>query len=310
MTLRPFVAVLLACLALAGCGQPQGGGDGPLILVTGATGNQGGAVARELLARGYRVRGLTRNPDSDRARALAKTGAVMVQGDFDNPASLVAAMQGVYGVFAMTDFWEHGMLAEIEHGENLIAAAQKSGVGHFIYTSVAGADRQTGLPHFESKRAVEEQLEASGLRYSVVRPVEFMDNVRWSRKTIMTGVYFDPRGTDKTHQWIAVSDIGFFVAEAFDNPDEWASRTLEIAGDELSIAEYVEILSRTVGLDVHHQQVSWNRFEEQAGLEIADMYRWFDAKGYDVDVAGLRARYPELLTVEQYLLSLGWGDAD
>lgn len=122
-----------------------------IVLVTGATGTQGGAVARELVDRGYAVRGLTRNPDSERATALTELGIEVVKGDFDDAASLNVAMEGVYGVFAVTNYWEHGFDREVAHGKQLVDAAEKAGIKHFVFTSVAGADAGTGLPHFESR---------------------------------------------------------------------------------------------------------------------------------------------------------------
>ena len=309
-----YSLLLLLCLVVTGCTNGADVADespqNATILVTGATGSQGGAVARELLGRGFDVRGLTRNPDSERARALAALGATMVQGDFDDFDSLVAAMQGASGVFAMTDFWEHGYEREVQHGKNLISAAGAAGVGHFVYSSVAGAADRTGLPHFDSKGVVEGYLAQSGIPYTVVRPVEFMDNVRWAQEMILGGQYDDPRGPDSSHQWIAVSDIGFFVGEAFSNPEAWQGRTLDIAGDELTVGEYIELLSTVSGVEVEHLRPSWEEYEEQAGEEMALMMRWFDESGYDVDVTALRAQYPNLLTQEQYLRSLDWSASD
>jgi uncharacterized protein YbjT (DUF2867 family) len=307
MRIMPFVLLAVACLASA-CSGSDPSAPAPdkrqIILVTGATGTQGGAVARELLDRGFDVRGLTRNPDSERAQALTDLGATMVKGDFDDATSLAAAMQGAYGVFAVTDFWEHGYDKEVDHGKQLIDAAKKAQVEHFIYTSVAGGDTVTGIPHFDSKAEVEDYLRESGINYSIVRPVEFMDNFRWLRKQIMTGTYYDPRDSGRSHQWIAASDIGFFVGEMFDNPAEWMGKALDIAGDELTIAEYTDVLTVTMGIDVHHQQITWDAYEAEAGEEMTMMMRWFDQIGYDVDVDALRRKHPDLLTYEQYLINL------
>ena len=306
------IPVLLALLGLMLTACSGGGGsageqsNGILILVTGATGTQGGAVVNELLQRGYTVRGLTRNPDSERAQALTDRGVEMVKGDFDDTESLVAAMRGAHGVFAVTDFWEHGFAGEVRHGETLIDIATTEGVQHFVFTSVAGADVYTGIPHFESKSKIEEYLFASDLNWSVVRPVSFMDNIKYERREILSGVFFDPRDTGKSHQWIAASDIGFFVGEAFDNPEDWHGKALDIAGDAMTLAEYAEELSRTFGINVHHQQVTWETYEEQLGEEMTIMVRWFDKKGYDVDVDALRARYPNLLTFSDYMQTLDW----
>lgn len=308
--MKRSILLIVVAAFVWGCGAPEedstANSEEKIILVTGATGTQGGAVARELIKRGYAVRGLTRNPESDRASAMSQLGADMVQGDFDDAASLAAAMRGVYGVFAVTDFWEHGYDKEVQHGRQLVAAALAADVGHFVYTSVASADANTGIPHFDSKGEVEAYLRESGINFSIVRPVEFMDNVHYYRDSILSGVYFDPRDADRSHQWIATSDIGFFVAEAFDKPGEWFGRTLEIAGDELTIAELVTTLSQVAGLDVRHEQLTWTDYESQAGEEMTVMLRWFDETGYAVDVAALRSEYPKLLTYQEYLTSLEW----
>jgi len=306
---RMLPMLFLFCLSLiAACSDDAGRApdNGKIILVTGATGTQGGAVARELVKRGYRVRGLTRNPDSERAATLRKLGLDMIRGDFDDPDSLAAAMEGVYGVFAVTDFWEHGYSKEIEHGKTLVDVAKATGVLHFVFTSVSGAQNYTGVPHFDSKGEIEKYLVTSGLPYSIVRPVSFMDNVIGMRRELMKGVYYDPRDGGKTQQWIAASDIGFFVGEAFDHPDQWLGRALDIAGDEMTLAEYTDVLSRALGLDIHHQQITWESYEEQAGEEATLMQRWFDRKGYSVDIEALRAEYPDLLTYPQYLETLDW----
>lgn len=298
-----LVAVLF--LAVAACGG-ESTVEPKTVLVTGATGTQGGAVARELLERGYDVRGLTRNPESASAQTLAALGATMVRGDFDDVDGLVAAMDGAYGVFAMTNFWEHGYDGEVRHGRNLVDAAKAAGVEHLVYSSVAAADAGTGIPHFDSKAEVEAYLEQSDVAFTIVRPVEFMDNVRWDRERIFEGYYADPRDPDSRHQWIAVRDIGFLVGEALDNPAEWTGRTVEIAGDEMTVGAYVELLSVVTGIDIEYRQQTWEEFEAAAGEEMTDMVRWFEDAGYDVDIDALRSRYPDMLTQEDYLRSLDW----
>lgn len=307
MRMTPWPAGLIALIALvaSGCSQaPEstaGTGAVPVILVTGATGTQGGAVARELLSRGYQVRALTRNPGQPAAAALAALGADVVQGNYDDTESLQRAMEGATGVFAVTDFWEHGKAREIEHGRALIAAAEDSGVGHFVFSSVAGADDDTGLAHFDSKLEIEQTLADSDLAYTVLRPVEFMDNWRYAREALMNGQYINPRSANQPHQWIAASDIGFFAAEAFDNPDTWTGRVVEIAGDELTLRELVAVMSDVLGRPVEHVQVSWEDYESEAGAEITAMQRWFSEYGYDVNVEELRRQYPNLLTVRDWL---------
>jgi uncharacterized protein YbjT (DUF2867 family) len=275
-----------------------------LILVSGATGTQGGAVARELLNRGYRVRALTRDPASSKAQALASLGAEVVQGDFNDPDSIAQAIQGVDGVFAVTLFWSYGYEVEVEQGKRLIDKAAEAKVDHFVLTSVASADAGTGIPHFESKWEVEQYLHESDLTWTVIRPVEFMDNWNWSVEQFKAGTWVDPRAPESTHQWIAASDIGFFAAEAFDQKDEWAGMTLEIAGDDLTLSEFTALLSAAFGHDVVQQRVGWDVYEAQAGEEITMMIRWFEEEGYSVDIAALRERYPGLTTAEEFVQEL------
>jgi uncharacterized protein YbjT (DUF2867 family) len=275
-----------------------------VILVTGATGTQGGAVARELLERGYAVRALTRDPNSEGAQALATLGAKPVKGDFENAASLVAAMEGVDGVFGVTLFWNGGYQAEVEQGKRLIDAAVKAGIGQFVLTSVAGADQQTGIPHFDSKWEVEQYLHATDLDWTIIRPVEFMDNWAWDLEQFRSGVMSDPRDSQSSHQWIAARYIGFFVAEAFDHPDDWTGVTQEIAGEELTLDELRVILSEVFGMKIEHVQPTWEAFEAEVGEEISVMVRWFDDDGYAVDVNALRARYPNLTSARDFLAEM------
>lgn len=312
--LSGFVFASIAVVVLAGCSAEENGESPPaaaakIILVTGATGTQGGAVARELLQRGYEVRGLTRNPASERARVLADLGVTMVKGDYEDAPSLAAAMAGVHGVFAVTDWGEHGTDREVLHGRQLIEAATRAGVSHFVFTSVAEAESGTGIPHFDSKFDIEKILYDSGLPYSIVRPVEFMNNIHFSKDRILGGVLADPRDPDRRHQWIAARDIGFFVGEMFDHPDRWLGQAINIAGDEMTIGEYADLLGECLGVDVQYRQMGWEEFEAALGDEMTQMYRWFDSPGYQVDIRALREKYPNLTTMEDYLNGLGWNAA-
>ena len=145
-----------------------------LILVCGATGSQGGAVARRLLDRGFRVRALTRDPQKPEAQALADGGAEVVQGDMDDRSSVEEVLEDTYGVLSVQNFWETGYDREVQQGETVADAANAAGVEHFVYSSVGSAHRRTGIPHFESKREVEEHVRELGLPYTILRPVFFM----------------------------------------------------------------------------------------------------------------------------------------
>lgn len=161
--------------------------DGRLVLVSGATGQQGGAVARSLLGRGFAVRALTRDTDKEAAKELADLGAEVVKGDLEDRPSVERALDGVRGVFSVQQFFEAGYEGEVRQGVQLADRAKAAGVEHYVYSSVGSAHRETGIPHFESKWEVEEHVRASGVPYTVLRPVFFMQNWEWSREPILGG---------------------------------------------------------------------------------------------------------------------------
>lgn len=281
------------------------------ILVTGATGQQGGATARRLLDAGFRVRALTRKPEQPAAQALGKQGAEVVQGDLDDRASVERALAGAYGVFSVQNFWETGAEREIEQGVRLADAAQQAGVEHFVYSSVASAHRKTGLSHFESKWQIEQHIRGSRLPFTIFRPVWFMSNWEgpYLRPSIVAGTLALPLDPDTNFQQVALEDVGAFVALALENPDRWLGRSVDLASDEGTVAEVVETFSRVIGRPVAYQQVAWDDYRQAAGEEYHDMFRWFQDVGYDVDIAALRQENVSLTPFEQYLRNSGWANA-
>ena len=285
-------------------------GDGRrVILVSGATGQQGGTVARTLLDWGFAVRALTRDTDKAAARELADLGAEVVGGDLEDRESIERVLDGVYGVFSVQQFMETGVEGEVRQGVLLADAARAAGVEHIVYSSVGSAHRETGIPHFESKFEVEEHVRASGVPYTVLRPVFFMQNWEYMREPILGGTLPQPLDPDKPLQMIDADDIGVFAAMAFDDPERWIGREVDIAGDELTMPEIAGTLSRVIGHNVDYFQVPWEGFEEQMGEEYAVMYRWFNDYGYEADIAALKKEHPGLVTFEQYLRSHGWENA-
>ena len=146
-----------------------------VVLVTGATGRQGGAVVRHMLARGWKLRALTRKTSGDAAQELVRRGVEVVQGDLENAGSVINAAAGVYGIYSVQDFWAVGAKREIQQGKNVADAAKKVNVKHFVYSSVGGAERETGIPHWESKWEIEKHIRSLGLPATVIRPVAFME---------------------------------------------------------------------------------------------------------------------------------------
>jgi uncharacterized protein YbjT (DUF2867 family) len=271
------------------------------ILVIGATGHQGGAALRHLRDKGFSVRALTRNPDKPEARALVGKGTEVVRGDLNDAASLARAMEGVNGVYSVQSHGEGGMEAEVQEGVNVVNAARRAGLAHFVYSSVASADKNTGIPHFESKYRIEQHLQSSGLHYTIFRPVFFMENWLAMREGIQQGVLTLPLKPETRLQMIAVDDIGEFVALAFTRPGHWDGRIVELAGDELSMAETAAAFSRMLGRDVRYEQMSWEDFEQRAGKDMAAMWRLFENQGFHIDIPALRQEFGGMLTFDRWL---------
>src|SRR5215211_3844045 len=191
-----------------------------IIAVTGATGQQGGAVARKLLEEGWKVRALTRDLDKPAAQELKTLGVEIVPGDMDDRAQLDAAFQGAYGVFSVQNFWLPGVgfEGEIRQGKNVADASKAAGVQHLVYSSVGAAHRGMGQKHFESKWIIEQYIQSLSIPYTILRPAAFMDNFNWERAMILNGT-FNAIGLlpEKERQLVAVEDIAAFTALAFAN---------------------------------------------------------------------------------------------
>jgi uncharacterized protein YbjT (DUF2867 family) len=280
------------------------------VLVTGATGRQGGAVIRHLQPNGWKLRALTRNTSSVAAQELSRQGVEVVQGDLEDAASLDRAVRGVYGVYSVQDFWTVGAKREVQQGRNLADAARKAGVDHFVYSSVGGVERNSGIDHWESKWEVEQHIRKLGLPTTMLRPAAFMENyyIDQVELGILKGKLMDPIRADKPYQTIAADDIGGFVALALERPRDFIGQELEIAGSELTNPEAAQVFSRVLGKPVKFQKLPMMMVRLVLGKEFYQMFRWFNEEGFKADIAELRRRYPEvrLQTLEEWLRSEGW----
>jgi uncharacterized protein YbjT (DUF2867 family) len=271
-----------------------------LILVTGATGQQGGAVLRHLRERGFPVRALVRDPDQPKARELTGHGVEVVGGDMDDETSLTRAMDGLYGVFSVQTPYQAGNEGEIRQGINVADAAKRSRISRFVYSSVGSADQRTGIPHFDGKYRIEEHIRATGMHFTIVRPVFFMENWLGMRQNIENGTINLPLQPETRLQMIAVDDIGGIVANAFEHLGKWQDREFEIAGDEHSMADVARNFTRITGRDVRYVQAPWDEFEKQAGEDLTAMFRWFESTGYHVDISAVRLEYPKLMNFDRW----------
>src|SRR5258707_3088424 len=272
-----------------------------IIAVTGGTGQQGGAVARKLLAEGWQVRALTRDVNKPAAQELRPLGAEIVQGDMRNRAQLDAAFKGAYGVFSVQNYWlpNVGFDGEVRQGKSVAAAAKAAGVQHFVYTSVGAAHRGMGQKHFESKWLIEQYIQGLDIPYTILRPVGFMDNYNWSRPYLLNGMLQGLGiGSDKKIQMIATEDIGAFVAIIFTNRDNYLGQTIELASDEVTEAEIAATFTKVIGRPVN---VVPARQDQVPSEEMVAMRNFFNGEGYTADIPALRKVHPGLLTLAQYL---------
>lgn len=283
-----------------------------VIAVTGATGQQGGTVARKLLADGWSVRALTRDPGKPAAQELASLGAEVVRGDMENRAGLDAAFKGAYGVFSVQNFWlpNVGFEGEIRQGKNVADAANAAGVQHLVYSSVGAAQRGMGQKHFESKWIIEQHIHSLGIPYTILRPAAFFENFNWERAFLLNGI-FNALGLrpEKGRQMIAVEDVGVFVALAFANPEEYLGKTIELAGDELTESQIADTFARVIGRAVQLTRPTGGN-GRRTDEEMEAMFNFFNGKAYDADLPALRKLHPGLLTLEQYLRKNGWENAE
>ncbi len=279
------------------------------ILVTGATGQQGGALARELLAHGNAVRAMTRKPESEAAKALARLGATVVPGDLDDERSLEPALAGVWGAYSVQNTWEAGVEKEEEQGKRFARFAKKLGVQHFVYSSVGSAHRKTRVPHFDNKWRVEEVVRNQGFPSRViVRPAFFMENFAspWFKPAIDQGNLAIGMEPTTSLQMIAVKDVGKYLLWAFEKHEELNGRELDIAGDAKTGPEAAQIIGKAAGKKVEFLRLPIAEVRKSSE-DFAMMLEWLDAVGYNADI---KARSKESgvrpTTLAEWASSMSW----
>jgi len=264
------------------------------ILITGVTGNQGGAVAQALQGTGFHLRGLTRTSDSQRAAALARNGIDIVKGDLDDEATLRRALVGAWGVFSVQNAGEAGVEREEAQGKRLATLAREAGVEHFVYTSVGSAHKRTRIPHFDNKWRIEETVR--GLRFPshvILRPVFFMENLL-APFSLQGSTLAWALGPGTKLQMIAVEDIGWFGARAFTDA-ALNGREIDLAGDVRTMPEAAEILTEALGQPIAFAQTPIEEVR-QYSKDMAVMLQWFERVGYSADIGDLEREFGRALT--------------
>ena len=262
------------------------------VVVTGSTGKQGGAVAGALLERGHNVRAVTRDPNSSRAKLLANTGATIVAASREDTAAIIKALEGATSLFAMTTPFE-GTDAEIRQGIAAAEAAKAAGV-HLVFTSVGSANRQTGIPHFDSKYEVEKHIAKVGVRATILAPVAFMENLYFAKEQLAKGIYAAALPPTRAIAQVAVADIGAVAVRVLEDAGRFTGKHFDLAGDELTGNDAMAILSRITGRPFAYYQIPLDVIRQRMGEDAVKMYEWFDRVGFAVDRTALRREFPDV----------------
>jgi uncharacterized protein YbjT (DUF2867 family) len=273
-----------------------------IVLVTGATGQQGGATARHLLAAGWRVRALVRDAEAPAAKALAAAGAELAVGDMLDRSSLDAAAKGAYGVFSVQPgvAAPHVDTGEVPMGRNVADAALAAGAEHLVYTSVGGVERRSGISHWTTKWEIEEHIRALGIPATMLRPVMFLENhlsATFGVRGEAALVRLIPARSQV--QLIAADDIGAFAALAFTDPGTYTGAALELAGDQLTRADLVAAFEEAAGHPINTDPFPRETLEAMGLSDDYDKVSSFG--GWQADIPDLRRRYPALRTVRTWL---------
>jgi uncharacterized protein YbjT (DUF2867 family) len=272
------------------------------ILVTGATGQQGGSLARLFLQKKHKVYALTRNIQSSAAQDLRNKGANVVKGDLDDSDSLERAVKDVESIFLMGTPFEDGTEGETRRGKLMADIAKENKVEHLVYSSVANADKKTGIPHFESKYKVEQHIKNLGIPYTIIGPTFFMENLLGPG--LEHGQLALPLSSSSILQQSALENIAEFSAVVLERRKPFLGKRIDIASDEVTGEQAAKILSDELGHRIRYVHIPLEQVR-QANEDMARMYEWYERIGTGIDITSLHQEYPEVnwLTLKEWARS-------
>jgi len=258
------------------------------ILVIGATGQQGGSLARILLQKKHKVYALTRGREaqSSAAQDLVNKGAIVVKGDLNDPDSLRHAVKDIESIFLMGTPFEDGTEGEIRRGKLMADIAKENKVGHLVYSSVVNADKNTGIPHFDSKYEVEQHIKNLRIPYTIIGPTFFMENLLYQRQGLQQGQFTLPLSPSTILQQIPVQNIAEFLALVIESPERFLGKRIDIASDEVTGQQATEILSNVLEHKIEYTPIP------APNDDLARMFEWYEKVGTDIDIASLHKEYP------------------
>jgi uncharacterized protein YbjT (DUF2867 family) len=281
------------------------------VLIFGATGNIGGATLKEMLKRGWKVRAVTRNPESEKALALMDLGAHVIRADMEQRSSLETAFQGVRHVLSVQNWTLSGVEDEARQGKLVAEVAKQAGVEHLVNISAGTGQADTDIPHFDSKLEVEATMRTLGLPFTIIRPgpvMELMTDQQFFPPVAIWGVAPKIMGWDTPKPWVTVEDIGIAAANAFDHPEQWIGKDVHLIGDVKSLGECRQAMRASLGKNPFRLPLPLWLFRRIAAEEFELMWRWVvqlvKEKGrswFEAEMQAARKINPDLQTVEQWL---------
>lgn len=274
------------------------------IFVTGATGNQGGAVVRNLLKKGFQVKALIRNPSTKAATAIAQKNVEIIKGDLNDPASYQQHLDEADGVFCNLSFNE-GVEKEIRQGIDLVTISKEKKVKHFVYSSVIGCDLNTGIPHWESKFTIEDHIKKTGIDFTIIRPSSLYENflLPQVKSRILKNKLVLPTKKSTVQQFISSEDIGRISTAIFSNPEKYIGRTLVLATEQMDGEQLAAIFSKALGKEIKFQQLPMFIVRLVMGKGLSKMFRWINDNDavFMKDTDGLRNEFPGMLSLEEWI---------
>ena len=274
------------------------------IFVTGGTGNQGGAVARNLIEQGFTIKVLTRNPNSIKSENLKTMNIEVVKGDLNNADTYREYLKNVYGIFSVQTF-ENGVEKEINQGITLATLAKEFGIKHFLYSSVFGADLNTGVAHMESKFKIENHIKQIGLPFTIIRPTSLFENflIPQVKKGILKGKLVQAIHRNTVLQYIAAEDIGKAAAKIFQESEMYLGKTIPLATEQLSTQEVADKFSEVLNKKIEYKKLPVLVTRLFLGKNLYKMFKWMtEISSFQKEVVDLtKKEFPNPISLKTWI---------
>ena len=273
------------------------------VFVTGATGKQGGAVTKNLINNGFKVKTLTRDPHSIKAQKLKHPDIEIIKGDLDDIESYNRHLEGVDAVFSVQSM--DGIDAEIKQGKGLADISKKNGIKSFLYSSVAGADLHTGIPHWESKYEIENHIKQIDLPYTILRPSFFFENflIPQVKSRILKGKLVTPVNKEKIMQFIGTDDIGKMSSRIFTDPGKYLHKTITLAAEQMDHQQAAVIFSEVMRRTIKYQKLPGLITRLAMGKDLYKMFNWINHNDavFLKDLESFKKEYPSLESLKEWI---------